>query len=118
MCIRDRFYPTSIFPPTDFHTATLVGDSIWIIGGLGYAGERKIGKTPVHRLNLNDFSIHRVDTSGELPGWINRHQATLTKDGISISGGKTEPGYQDNTASFILNLDTFVWEKQPNSGHS
>jgi hypothetical protein len=115
---RVFFYPTSTFPPTDFHTATLVGDSIWIIGGLGYLGERQAGKTAVHRLDLNDFSIHKIETSGQLPGWVNRHQATLTKDGVCISGGKTEPGYKDNTATFLLNLDTLVWEEQSKTSHS
>ncbi|NSX56971.1 hypothetical protein [Parasulfitobacter algicola] len=115
---RVFFYPTSTFPPTDFHTATLVGDSIWIIGGLGYAGERQFGKTAVYRLDLNDFSIHKVETSGEFPGWINRHQATLKKDGICISGGKIEPGYKDSNASFLLNFDTLVWEKQSSRSHS
>lgn len=108
---RVFFYPTSIFPPTDFHTATLVEDSIWIIGGLGYAGERQAGMTAIHRLDLNDFSIHKIETSGHLPGWIHRHQATLTKDGIRISGGRIEPGYRDNSVSFLLNLDTLVWEE-------
>jgi hypothetical protein len=28
-------YPRHVFPPTDFHTATLVGGDIYIIGGLG-----------------------------------------------------------------------------------
>jgi hypothetical protein len=33
--------PLDIFPPTDFHTATLVGNSIYIIGSLGYRGARR-----------------------------------------------------------------------------
>ena len=31
-------YPESAFPPTDFRTATLVGDSIYVIGSLGSRG--------------------------------------------------------------------------------
>ena len=44
-------YPEEVFPPTDFHTATLIGDSIYIIGGLGYQGQRQFGETPVYRLD-------------------------------------------------------------------
>src|SRR5207253_1603305 len=29
-------YPETVFPPTDFHTATRVDDSLYIIGCLGY----------------------------------------------------------------------------------
>ena len=31
-------YPKDVFPPTDFHTATLVGDRVIVIGRLGYMG--------------------------------------------------------------------------------
>lgn len=40
-------YPRDAFPPTDFHSATLVGDHIVIIGSLGYPDDRKVGYTPM-----------------------------------------------------------------------
>ena len=40
-------YPREVFPPTDFHTATLVGNRIVLIGSLGYPDERRPGETPV-----------------------------------------------------------------------
>ncbi|MDV7269582.1 hypothetical protein RYZ20_01575 [Thioclava sp. A2] len=115
---RIFFYPTSIFPPTDFHSATLVGDTIWIVGGLGYSRERRSDTTPVYCLALSDFSITKIDTTGEFPGWIHRHQAKLTQKGIVVIGGKTEPGYQDNRATYLLNLEALVWEKVSRSGDS
>ena len=63
-------YPESIFPPTDFHTATLTGDTIYLIGSLGYPGTRQYGKTPVYRLDTTTFQIERVETTGSEPGWI------------------------------------------------
>jgi hypothetical protein len=39
-------YPKEVFPPTDFHTATLIGDRIFIIGGLGYQDARRPDHTP------------------------------------------------------------------------
>ena len=47
-------YPESLFPPTDFHTATLVGDRIIVIGSLGYQGSRVYGTTPVFALSIDD----------------------------------------------------------------
>lgn len=38
-------YTVEEFPPTDFHTATLLGDHIILIGNLGYQKERKQGLT-------------------------------------------------------------------------
>jgi len=37
-------YRKSDFPPTDFHSASLVGKKIVIIGGLGYVEERIPGQ--------------------------------------------------------------------------
>ena len=45
-------YPSDVFPPTDFHSATLVGDFIYIIGNLGYKPKRRPGFTPVYSLNI------------------------------------------------------------------
>ena len=112
------FYPNDVFPPTDFHSATLDGQTIWIIGGLGYQGSRQEGVTPVYKLNLEDFSISKVETSGQVPGWINRHRAKLTENGIVVTGGKLEPGHRDNKRTFLLNTETLCWSEIPSSRHS
>ena len=74
-------YPISDFPPTDFHTATYVddeyGEAVYIIGGLGYQGDRVPGTTPVYKLTLEDMVIRALETNGELPGWIFKHEALL-----------------------------------------
>jgi hypothetical protein len=41
-------YPKEIFPPTDFHSATLVGDEIIVVGCLGNVNGRRPGFTPVY----------------------------------------------------------------------
>jgi hypothetical protein len=33
-------YPQDVFPPTDFHTATLLEDAILLIGAAGYTAKR------------------------------------------------------------------------------
>ena len=40
-------YPKEVFPPTDFHSATITSKGIVIVGGLGYADARRTGDTPV-----------------------------------------------------------------------
>ena len=104
-------YPIDVFPPTDFHSATLLDTSILLIGNLGYQQNRPEGVTQVLRLMLDDFSIRRVETTGQNPGWINRHRAHLDGDSIIVSGGKVEPGYRDLEGRYILDIRTMVWSR-------
>ena len=112
-------YPKDIFPPTDFHTATLVGKYIYIIGNLGYIQERINQETPVYRLNWQSFQIEKVDTTGEKPGWISKHRAYYhkTSNKIHITGGeiwrennkKTE--YVENSLNYTLDLTNLEWRQ-------
>ena len=81
-------YPEKIFQPTDFHTATLVDDTVFIIGNLGYFGKRREGFTPVYSLNLQTFEISEVQIDGDGPGWISRHDAQKIDNKIVITGGQ------------------------------
>lgn len=111
---RIFFYPASIFPPTDFHTATLIDDAIWIVGGLGYQSNREDGVTPVFRLDLDDFNISRIETSGEAPGWISRHTAELDGSFIRVTGGKLSSGdqYRDLRGAYSLDVQNRKWTRQ------
>jgi hypothetical protein len=73
-------YPKSIFPPTDFHSATLVGNRIILIGCLGYPEDRIQGRVPVFSLDLATYRMDRIETIGEGPGWISEHSAEFDKD--------------------------------------
>jgi len=104
-------YPKSIFPPTDSHSATLVGDKIIIIGGIGY--ESIVGYTPVYQLDTNSFKIEKLETTGDMPGWIFKHRATIRDDTIEITEGKIDYGKDivksKNTDKWLLNLKTKIW---------
>lgn len=110
-------YPREVFPPTDFHTATLVDEDIYIIGNLGYGEDRQPGYTPVYQLNINTLKITKIETSGEMPGWINRHKAHYDGEFITVKGGNliiSENGredYVDNKQEYSLCLKTMIWRK-------
>ncbi|RYG63861.1 ankyrin repeat domain-containing protein, partial [bacterium] len=112
-------YPEAVFPPTDFHSATLVGDFIYIIGSLGYPEGRFDGETPVYRLDINTLAIEKVETSGENPGWISSHRAVYKAESgeIEIFGGKVwgidevekAEFYDENELRYGLDLEQLVW---------
>jgi hypothetical protein len=109
-------YPEPVFPPTDFHTATLVGGYIYILGSAGYQGTRNNGTTPVYRLDATTLRIEASPAGGESPGWIHGHRAIQTAphqirvSGGSISAwdGKRET-HTPNEKSFVLDIKRLVW---------
>ena len=111
-------YPKEVFPSTDFHTATLVDDELIVVGRLGHKGERRVGHTPVHRLDLSDYHIEEVPTEGEMPGWIFKHNAQLGSDGtILVEGGEVirdcngEELYRQNVEQYALDIQSGVWRQ-------
>ena len=110
-------YPEDHFPPTDFHSATLVGDELILIGNLSYPHHGRIGESQVYAYDIATRRFRRIETSGDSPGWISRHQAKLDDhNGIIVSGGKivTSPAkgsYLENYDTWRLNLNDWRWER-------
>lgn len=114
--VRVFLYPESVFPPTSYHSATLVGNLIYIVGSFGSASLRRNQVvTPVYRLDLNSMAISKVETSGEMPGWISGHSAILSlPEEITVSGGKVIQGEAlvPFEGAYTLNLETMVWRRR------
>ena len=110
-------YPLEVFPPTDFHTATLVANNIYIIGSLGYHGTRQPGETPVYRLDCTTFQIEKITTTGENPGWIYQHNAEYLdeQNAIQVTSGEIFLRWQGkqqakaNRKTYQLDLATGQW---------
>ncbi len=98
-------YPREVFPPTDFHSATLAGNRIVLIGNLGYPEQRRAGETPVLILDLETFAISAMPTSGTPPGWIHAHKATLSADGHSIFIERGKLDRDGKNRSLVENID-------------
>lgn len=103
--IRLFLYPKEIFPPTDFHSATLLGNEIYIIGSIGYGDARRVGETPVYALSLQDYSMRRVATTGGPPGWISRHTTRSLGDKLQVEGGNAWNGRRMEPLCGIYELD-------------
>lgn len=106
-------YPLVDFPATDQHTATLVDDKIWIIGNLGYKHQRDENFAQVLTLNVKDWRVSKIETTGDDPGWISRHSAVRRDCEIIISGGRCGVKQEQNLCDFGLNTKTMVWRQMP-----
>jgi len=104
-------YPVEDFPPTDFHSATLLDDHILMIGNLGYPEQREAGTTQVLRLDIGTWRVTRIETGGDSPGWISRHTADLIGDDIVVCHGKPEPGDAHAPKRHALNIRTLRWRE-------
>jgi ankyrin repeat protein len=112
-------YPESVFPPTDFHTATLVGDAVYVIGSLGYQGARRYGQTPVYRLDVRTLRMDRLDARGDAPGWVYKHRAVAVGPqqirvwgGTVVTGSGCGESHDQNFGSFVLDLDRLRWHRE------
>jgi hypothetical protein len=113
--LREFFlYPKDVFPPTDFHTATLVGSKIVLIGSLSYGDLRRPGETQVLTLDIQSLRVERVTTTGERPGWLSRHIAEkIGETRILVAGGEvlTADACAPNNGVFELDLVTMTWRR-------
>ena len=110
-------YPRAVFPATDFHSATLVGDHLYLVGNLGYRDARQ-DRTQVLRLDLGTLAIERLEAGGESPGWISRHEARLDDgDRITVTGGRCEVELdggrtlRDSVDDHVLDLRSLTWTR-------
>lgn len=114
-------YPKDVFPPTDFHSATCVDDKIIIVGCLGNVKDRRPGSTPVYSLDTRSYRMSQLITSGTEPGWISRHYAEASADGvIRVHGGQVveikhgKQGIRRNNEKFSLDTTTSTWAQVTN----
>lgn len=110
-------YPKNVFPPTDFHSATLVNEHIFIIGRLGYQGTREPADTPIYTLNTKTYEVQPITATGTPPGWIYKHHAAYdpAAHAITVRGGYIEQRDFEKqtpyTAAHRLRLNDMTWER-------
>ena len=105
-------YPPDAFPPTDGHTATLVGDRLWLIGSIGYA-YRRGESAPVFTLRLDNMKIEAVKTKGADPGWLANGRAVYLPelDAIRVGGATDFTGDPQPVPPAELDLCTLRWRR-------
>ncbi len=115
-------YPEDVFPPTDFHSATLVGDQIYIVGNAYYEGDFDEETTPVYVLDTNTWKISPFLTSGDVPHQLSSQEAELSQcmEEIYFQGGNVTSRksryHSENVDKWCLNIKTGVWRNITNYG--
>ena len=112
-------YPKEVFPLTDFHTATLVANHIYIIGNCDPDDIRE-GYMPIFRLDITTMKMEKIKSSGDTPGYgIYKHKTDY--DGVStitVSGGERYVDVRDgviqavgNPHKYALCLESMHWTR-------
>lgn len=115
--VRILGYPTEVFPPTDFHSATLWNGQLLLVGNLGYGDERLAGETQILLVDVRTWEVCRKGSTGDGPGWIHEHNAELVDGGeaLLITGGKVWTSAEDPIAENIdewqLDLREWRWKR-------
>ncbi len=103
-------YPVEVFPPTDAHSAVYYPEEgtgkeyIYIIGGRGYAGGVHRQGTLTYRLDLDDFSIRRMRTSGQEPPPGDGTERITTRMGDTVE-------VFDDGINYMLSLADMRWTR-------
>jgi hypothetical protein len=109
-------YAQEAFPPTDFHTASLIAHPIIVMGKLSNPPNRK-ERAQVLLLDTGSYVFDRVDTNGAGPPWLYKHTAELVDEGdaILISGGLIDdpnlPSVVENIDDWRLDTHTWRWDR-------
>jgi hypothetical protein len=81
-------YPKEIFLPIDFLTASVFGNRIIIVAGLGYPDARRVGHTPVYELDLSGFRIAQIKTSGRCQAGSSSTVRNSNREVLTSSGAE------------------------------
>lgn len=110
---RVFLYPCDVFPPTDFHTATVVGDWIYVIGALGYLTDRDPETCPIYRIHVLTMHIEKVTPTGDDPGRMFCHEAVrLEGNRILVRQGKLsthQPPFNQSCPPRIFDPNRHAW---------
>ncbi|KAI5479159.1 hypothetical protein MNV49_004019 [Pseudohyphozyma bogoriensis] len=88
------------------HTATTVGEDIWVIGGCDIRG---VCYKDVWRLDADSFTWTKPRVIGDIPPVTRAHTATLVDKRLFIFGGGDGPTYYNDT--YFFDTLSLTWVK-------
>ena len=95
--------------PRGAHSATLVGNQMYIFGGYGGSGFARRDFNDVSALDLDTWEWRPVECTGEIPEPRSGHQGVAVNEKIYVIGGWNSMVQFDNM--YILDTFTNAWTK-------
>ena len=96
-------------PPRANHTATLVGEKLYIIGGYGGVGFSRVMFNDVHVMDCNTFEFTKLATTGTAPDPRANHVTVLVHEQLFVLGGRSFTDVYDDL--HVFDLEECKWSK-------
>jgi len=98
--------------PRAYHTATLVGSEMFILGGEGVNNM----SNDLHVLNTDNWEWRRPETFGNIPQPKKRHTTVLVRNCLYVWGGWCMAVMDHIHDLDILSLDNYEWRQAEQFG--
>lgn len=104
--------------PRAAHTATMVGEKMWVFGGYGGVGYSRRDLDDLHSLDVSTWTWQRVIAKGTAPEKRSGHQACAVEDKLYIFGGYSSVTQFDDVYFLDLSQEPPVWNVVASSLYS
>lgn len=101
----------NVAPPRAGHSATAIGDLVYIFGGYGGLGYSRRDLDDLYSLNTYDWTWTKVAPKGTPPDKRSGHQACAIENKVFIMGGSSSSQQFDDVHILDTELDPPVWSK-------
>ena len=95
--------------PRANHSATLIGDKLYIIGGYGGAGFSRVMFNDVHVMDTNTFEFTKLAVTGTAPDPRANHVTVNVRDVLYVLGGRGFTAVYDDM--YVFDPDEMKWTK-------
>ncbi|DBA03229.1 TPA: hypothetical protein N0F65_011588 [Lagenidium giganteum] len=89
------------------HSATMVGNKMYIFGGYGGNGYGRTDFNDLHAVDLRTWKWEEIQTEGERPEVRSGHQTCLVRDQLFVIGGWNS--FKQFNDLFVCDLKTNTW---------
>jgi len=101
----------NVAPPRAAHSATLIGDNIYIFGGYGGSGFSRRDLDDLYSLNVKTWTWNKIAAKGTPPEKRSGHQACAIEKKVYIFGGTSSAGQFQDLHFLDTEVEPPLWNK-------
>jgi dynein heavy chain len=110
-CVLANNEWVNVPPPRAGHSATCIGDLIYIFGGYGGSGYSRRDLDDLFSLNIYDWTWTKLMPKGTPPEKRSGHQACAIENKVFIMGGSSSSAQFDDVYVLDTELEQPLWSK-------